>query len=125
MLVTVLSTALLVASSAGTDSRPTVVISAVSEEGGLPAGVARLLTDTLVQVVRESSSFSRVVSSADAAPNQQTLAVYADITGRIDAELAKLEKLLQQDLAAFNRLVREKELPAVVAKQEKKEAPIP
>ncbi len=34
----------------------------------------------------------------------------------LDVELGKLKSLLGDDLAAFNRLVREKEIPAVVAK---------
>ena len=43
--------------------------------------------------------------------------VYDDVAGRIDVELAKLKKILDTDLAAFNQLVREKAVPAVVLKK--------
>ena len=59
------------------------------------------------------------MASADAAPTDQTQAVYRDVAGRIDQQLAKLAELLNTDLAAFNRMVREKEIPAVVVKPKK------
>jgi predicted flap endonuclease-1-like 5' DNA nuclease len=62
------------------------------------------------------SVLTGVVDAADAAPTEQSVAVYDQLAGQIDAELAKLDQLLGDDLAAFNRLVREKELPAVVVK---------
>jgi Sortilin, neurotensin receptor 3, len=57
-----------------------------------------------------------VVGDADAPPTAQAVEVYDHIVGAIDLELAKLAKLMADDLAAFNRLVRDKELPAVVVK---------
>jgi hypothetical protein len=45
--------------------------------------------------------------------------VYEDVAGKIDAELAKLKTLMGEDLIAFNRLVREKEIPAVVVKEKR------
>ncbi len=54
-----------------------------------------------------------VLTSADAPPTDQTRAVYQDVAGRIDVELAKLKVLLGERLTAFNRLVRDKEVPAV------------
>ncbi|NOT35318.1 MAG: glycosyl hydrolase [Candidatus Eisenbacteria bacterium] len=63
------------------------------------------------------SSLTGVVSGADAAPTEQCYTVYDEVAGAIDAELAKLGVLLGAELSAFNRLVREKELPAVTAKE--------
>lgn len=69
------------------------------------------------------------VEAAEAAPTDQAYAVYADLSGRIDAQLGTLKKLLTEDLAAFNRLVREHDVPAVVVKEKEKPAagaaPIP
>jgi len=48
------------------------------------------------------------------------VAVCDDVTGKIDAQLAKLKTLLEEDLGAFNAMVREKAVPAVVVKEEKK-----
>lgn len=37
-----------------------------------------------------------------------------ELTVAIDAELAKLAAILETDLPAFNKLVRESEVPAVI-----------
>jgi hypothetical protein len=67
------------------------------------------------------ASLAGVVSSADAAPTEQSYAVYEDIAGKIDVQLAALKECLDQDLPAFNQLVREKNVPAVILKEKKKE----
>jgi fumarate hydratase class II len=59
-----------------------------------------------------------VVASADGAPTASSSAVYEDVAGRIDVELAKLKKILDTDLSAFNQLVKEKGVPAVVMKKQ-------
>jgi hypothetical protein len=58
-----------------------------------------------------------VVASADGAPTASSYQVYDDIAGRIDAFLAKLKTILETDLVAFNQLVKEKGVPAVVLKK--------
>jgi photosystem II stability/assembly factor-like uncharacterized protein len=67
-----------------------------------------------IRLNNKLSDLTGVVASADAAPTEQTYSVYEQVAGSIDAELAKLKALMSDDLTAFNRLVREKELPAVV-----------
>jgi photosystem II stability/assembly factor-like uncharacterized protein len=57
-----------------------------------------------------------VVSSADAAPTAQSVAVYQEVAGQIDAQLAKLAQVMKTDLPAFNKLVRDQNLPAVFVK---------
>ncbi|HUK62706.1 MAG TPA: glycosyl hydrolase [Dongiaceae bacterium] len=69
-----------------------------------------------IRLNNKLSLLTDVVDAADAAPTEQSEEVYAELVGQIDVELAKLDKLLGTDLAAFNQLVREKELPAVVVK---------
>ena len=46
-------------------------------------------------------------------PTAQSYAVYDELAAKIDAELATLDRVLADDVPAFNRLVREKEIPAV------------
>ena len=58
-----------------------------------------------------------MVASADGPPTASSYAVYDELAGRIDAELAKLKAVLDTDLAAFNTLVRDKGVPAVVLKK--------
>ncbi len=53
------------------------------------------------------------IASADAAPTEQAYAVHEELKARLDAELQTLDRALAEDVPAFNRLVREKEIPAV------------
>ena len=78
-----------------------------------------------IRLNNKLSQLSSVVASADAPPTDQTQAVYQDIAGKIDAELARLTNTLAKDLAEFNRMVRDKEVPAVVVKPAKKEKAAP
>ena len=74
-----------------------------------------------IRLNNKLSALAGVVASADGAPTASSYAVYEDVAGRIDVELAKLKRIVDTDLVAFNQLVREKSVPAVVLK--KKETP--
>ena len=69
-----------------------------------------------IRLDNKLSLLTGVVEGADAAPTDQTLEVYRDVAGRIDVQLAAMKQVLDIDLPAFNRLVREREIPAVVPK---------
>ncbi|HTS64764.1 MAG TPA: hypothetical protein VMH28_22225 [Candidatus Acidoferrales bacterium] len=56
-----------------------------------------------------------VVQSSDNAPTQQSYMVYEDLATQVNAELKKLDVLLTADLAAFNKLIRDENVPAVMA----------
>jgi hypothetical protein len=72
-----------------------------------------------IRLNNKLSNLAGVVASADAPPTDQSQAVYQDLAGKIDAQLARLAELLRSDLASFNRIVREKEIPAVVVRPKK------
>ena len=55
-----------------------------------------------------------MVASADFAPPKQTYEVFSDVSGRIDVQLGLLDKVVDDDVPAFNELVRELDLPAIV-----------
>ena len=74
-----------------------------------------------IRLNNKLSLLTSVVTSADAAPTDPALQVYDDLAGRIDAELGRLKEALEKDLAAFNALVREQEIPAVMVKEKKKD----
>jgi DNA-directed RNA polymerase len=57
-----------------------------------------------------------MASSGNMAPSKQAKDVYAVLAAEVDIELAKLKSILESGLKAFNKLVREKELPVVVMK---------
>ena len=56
------------------------------------------------------------VEESDTAPAQQEQMVYEDLASRSNVELEKLKKLLEGDLPAFNRQVRDANIPAVQLK---------
>jgi hypothetical protein len=57
-----------------------------------------------------------VVASAESAPTAQSYAVYDEVVAGIDAQLQKLAQLMRSDVPAFNQLVRDQNIPAVVVK---------
>ena len=57
-----------------------------------------------------------VVASADAAPTDQAYAVWEDLSAKVDVELVRLKDALSADLEAFNKVVRDQNVPAVLLK---------
>ena len=57
-----------------------------------------------------------VVPSSDNQPTQQSYMVYEDLATQVNAQLKALTGLLTSDLAGFNRLVHDANLPAVQVK---------
>jgi photosystem II stability/assembly factor-like uncharacterized protein len=57
-----------------------------------------------------------MASSGNMAPSKQAKDVYAELAVQVDLELGKLSSILDQGIKAFNKLIREKELPVVVLK---------
>jgi hypothetical protein len=58
-----------------------------------------------------------VVASAEDAPTDQSYVVYEELARGIDAQLAVLSQSLGAELDAFNKLVRDKDVPAVIIKK--------
>jgi hypothetical protein len=69
-----------------------------------------------IRLNNKLAALGGVVASADAAPTAQSYEVYNDLVAQIDAQLGKLQQIIKTDLPAFNRLVREQEIPAVIVK---------
>jgi photosystem II stability/assembly factor-like uncharacterized protein len=57
---------------------------------------------------------AEVASSMDAPPTDASLTVFNQLAAKLDAQLVKLEAIKTIDLPAFNKLVREQEVPAIV-----------
>jgi photosystem II stability/assembly factor-like uncharacterized protein len=57
-----------------------------------------------------------VANSGNFAPSKQVQEVYADLSGQINAELAKLEAIKKTDIPAFNEAIRQKALPVIGVK---------
>ena len=59
------------------------------------------------------------VAGSDTQPTDQQVAVYEDLVARINVQLDKLKQVLAADVPAFNKLVQEKQVPAVFVKPAK------
>ena len=57
-----------------------------------------------------------VVSRGEAAPNDQSVEVYNDLAAKIDAQLMKLSQIVKTDVPAFNQVVKDQNIPAIVIK---------
>jgi photosystem II stability/assembly factor-like uncharacterized protein len=60
-----------------------------------------------------------VVQSSDNQPTAQSNMVYEDLATAVNAQLKTLDKLMTTDLAAFNKLIRDENVPAVMAPAKK------
>jgi hypothetical protein len=69
-----------------------------------------------IRLNNKLAALAGVVGSADAAPTDPSYVVYEEQVGLIDAQLRRLEQIMTTDLAVFNRLVREHNIPAVITK---------
>jgi photosystem II stability/assembly factor-like uncharacterized protein len=57
-----------------------------------------------------------VVARSETPPNDQSVEVYNELSGQIEAQLAKLSQIMKTDVPAFNQLVKEQNIPAIVVK---------
>ena len=72
--------------------------------------------DVLNYPIRLNDKISGVfdmANSGNMAPSKQARDVFAELSAQADAELSKLKRIREEDIPAFNRLVREKALPVI------------
>lgn len=90
-------------------------LSAIEEE--LTQVKAKTRQDTLNHPAKLNSKLAAlagVVGSAHAAPTKQEYELYDDLVSRIDIQLKHLQEVIDTEVAAFNTLVRETSVPAIV-----------
>ena len=66
-----------------------------------------------VRLNAKLADLTSVVSCVDAAPPEQAYDVFEHLSGLVDEQLEKLQSLIEGDIAAFNALVNDANLPAV------------
>ncbi|HWN98840.1 MAG TPA: glycosyl hydrolase, partial [Blastocatellia bacterium] len=69
-----------------------------------------------IRLNNKLASLAGVVAQADAPPTEQSYVVFSELSARIDEQLQKLAAIMRTDLPAFNKLVREQDVPAVIVK---------
>ncbi|MBA2341805.1 MAG: glycosyl hydrolase [Pyrinomonadaceae bacterium] len=72
-----------------------------------------------IRLNNKLAALSSVVESADTAPTEQAYALYEDLGRQIDAQLSRFNQVMQTDLPAFNRAVRDQNIPAVIVRARK------
>jgi hypothetical protein len=55
-----------------------------------------------------------VANSADAAPTKQVIEVFEHLSAQVDEQVSQLQQILETELAAFNNLIKETAVPAIV-----------
>jgi len=60
------------------------------------------------------ASLAEVVSSAPRPPTRQAEQVFDELSGRLAAQLSKLQEVVNTSVAEFNRLIRDADLPAIM-----------
>jgi hypothetical protein len=58
-----------------------------------------------------------VVGSADSAPTKQSYEVFAMLSKAVDEQLTKWKAIVSTDVAAYNNLVKQQEVPAIMVTQ--------
>jgi hypothetical protein len=76
-----------------------------------------------IRLNNKLAALGGVVSSAEVGPTSQSYVVYDEVVGQIDAQLQKLAQIMKTDVPAFNQLVREQNIPAVVVKPPTSDTP--
>ena len=85
-------------------------------EGELIQTKAKSSQDTLNFPVKLNSKLAALagsVGSGDTAPTAQQRDLFADLSARVDAQLAALRRVEETDVPAFNDLIRNAALPAI------------
>jgi len=67
-----------------------------------------------IRLNNQLAALEAVVESSDDPPPAQTNMVYEDLASQVNAQLNALKKLTTAGLAAFNKLVRDENIPAIV-----------
>jgi hypothetical protein len=55
-----------------------------------------------------------IVQYSEGTPTKQALEVFASLSKQVDKHINKLKQIIETDVAAFNRLIRELEVPAIM-----------
>jgi hypothetical protein len=72
-----------------------------------------------IKLNNKLAALEGTVESSDDPPTTQTTEVYEGLASQVNAQLETLKKLVNTDLATFNRLVHDENVPAVIVTEPK------
>jgi hypothetical protein len=67
-----------------------------------------------IRLNNKIAALAGVVASADAAPTAQSVQVFDQLSAALQVQLDRLKAVLDADVPAFNRLVKESDVPAII-----------
>lgn len=71
-----------------------------------------------IRLNNKLAALGGVVMGSETPPTDQSYAVYDELVAQIDAQLRKLTQVMKTDVPAFNQLVRDQNIPAVVVRSD-------
>lgn len=72
-----------------------------------------------IQLDNKIADLARVVASSDTRPTDQSYQVFKELSTKADEQMAKIKEIFKIDLAVFNKMVKEADIPAVIVKHTK------
>ncbi len=69
-----------------------------------------------IKLDNKIADLARVVASADTRPTDQSYEVFKELSIQADEQIVKLKDIFKTELATFNNLVRETDIPAIIVK---------
>ncbi|HWP82945.1 MAG TPA: glycosyl hydrolase [Bacteroidota bacterium] len=74
-----------------------------------------------IKLNNKLAALLNLVQGSESGPTKQSADVFADLSTRLETQLATLKQVMETDLPAFNKLVKEQDIPAVFLKAEEKQ----
>lgn len=75
-----------------------------------------------IRLNNKLAALAGVIARGDAAPTDQSLAVYTEVVSQIDVQLQNFANVMKTEVPAFNQLVKDQNVPAVVIKTQSSES---
>ncbi len=72
-----------------------------------------------IRLNNKIAALAALIGGSDAAPTSQSYQVAESLAAQLQAELARLNRIIAMDLKAFNQLVRKEDIPPIIAAEVK------
>jgi hypothetical protein len=72
-----------------------------------------------IKLNNKLAALGSTVSGSDTAPTEQSYAVFKELSAALQVQLDKLQQIDNNEIASFNKLVREQNIPAITVKSAK------
>jgi hypothetical protein len=67
------------------------------------------------RLIQKLNDLAPIIHSADSKPTQAAYEVYAKLAADVDVQLARLQEVIDSEVASFNDMVSEASISALVA----------